>query len=146
MTIAPDFRDVFGNVFRDVLLGALLCGSCLVGGVAQVQAQGGAPVPPPPAAAAPPPPTPMPFDAALLKAANDLFSKAKLDEGSQKVTLVIDPLIDGVTGAQSNATRLEEKRIVELVKSSYPRFTVVPFSAESVAKAPVVLIGTFTAV
>jgi outer membrane protein OmpA-like peptidoglycan-associated protein len=103
-------------------------------------------VPTPPAAAAPPPPTPVPFDAALLKAANDLLSKAKLDDANQKVTLVIDPLIDGVTGAQSNATRLEEKRIVELVKSNYPRFTVAPFSAETVAKAPVVLIGTFTAV
>src|SRR5215831_4034476 len=116
MTIAPDFRDVFGNVFRDVLLGALLCGSCLVGGAAQVQAQGGAPVPPPSAAAAPPPPTPVPFDAALLKAANDLFSKANLSGAPDKVLLVIDPLIDGVTGAQSKATHLEEARITELVK------------------------------
>ena len=88
----------------------------------------------------------MPFDAALLKAANDLFSKAKLDEGSQKVTLVIDPLIDGVTGAQSAATRLEQKRVIELVKSTYPRFEIAPFSSATVAKAPVVLIGTFTAV
>ncbi|MBV9563939.1 MAG: OmpA family protein [Bradyrhizobium sp.] len=125
------------------VLAVLLGSSALISGAAQ--AQTGTPVPPSPAAAAPPP-TPVPFDAALLKAANDLLSKAKLDDANQKVTLVIDPLIDGVTGAQSNATRLEEKRIVELVKSSYPRFTVVPFSAESVAKAPVVLIGTFTAV
>ena len=146
MSITPDFRVVFRSVFRDVLLGALLCGSCLAGGAAQVQAQGGEPVPPPPAAAAPPPPTPVPFDAALLKAANDLFSKAKLDEGSQKVTLVIDPLIDGVTGAQSAATRLEQKRVIELVKSTYPRFEIAPFSSATVAKAPVVLIGTFTAV
>ena len=62
MSITPDFRVVFRSVFRDVLLGALLCGSCLAGGAAQVQAQGGEPVPPPPAAAAPPPPTPVPFD------------------------------------------------------------------------------------
>jgi len=60
--------------------------------------------------------------------------------------LVIDPLIDGVTGAQSNATRYEEKRIVELVRSNYPRFQVAPFSSTSVARSPVVLIGTFTAV
>lgn len=88
----------------------------------------------------------MAFDAALLKAANDLLSKAKLDASPDKVTLVIDPLIDGVTGSQSVATHLEEKRVVELVKSSYPRFQVARFSAESVAKSPIVLIGTFTAI
>ncbi|MBN8993348.1 MAG: OmpA family protein [Rhizobiales bacterium] len=80
-----------------------------------------------------------------MKAANDLFSKANLS-GTDKVTLVIDPLIDGVTGWQSNATRLEEKKVIELVKSNYPRFQVARFSADTVAKAPVVLIGTFTAV
>lgn len=100
----------------------------------------------PAATAAPSPPTPIPFDAALLKAANDLFSSANLNGAPDKVTLVIDPLIDGVTGAQSKATHLEEKRISELVKSNYPRFQVARFSAETVAKAPVVLIGTFTAV
>src|SRR4029077_16192145 len=100
----------------------------------------------PPAAAAPPPPTPVAFEAALLKAANDLFTKANLSGSPDKLTLVIDPLIDGVTGAASRATQLEEKLIVELVKSSYPRFQVAPFSSESVAKSPIVLIGTFTAV
>jgi len=86
------------------------------------------------------------FDKALLKAAIDLFSKAKLDATPDKVTLVIDPLIDGVTGSQSVATHLEEKRVVALVKNNYPRFQVARFSADTVAKAPVVLIGTFTAV
>jgi len=123
------------------LLFLLCCG--LLGATAQAQVA--APAAPPPAAA-PPPPTPVAFDAALLKAANDLFSKAKLDGAPDKVTLVIDPLIDGVTGAQSSATRLEEKKVVELVKSNYPRFQVARFSSETVAKSPVVLIGTFTAI
>ena len=112
------------------------------------EAQSGGPAQSPPTAAAPPPPppTPIPFNDALLKAANDLFSKAKLSDGSDKVTLVIDPLIDGVSGAQSKATHLEEARITELVKKDYPRFQVARFSSESVAKAPIVLIGTFTAI
>jgi outer membrane protein OmpA-like peptidoglycan-associated protein len=133
------------NIARG-FLGLSLCFLC--GSVSNVtaQAQTAAPVPPPPAAAPPAPPTPVAFDAALLKAANDLFSKAKLDSTPDKVTLVIDPLIDGVTGAQSTATHLEEKRVVDLVKSNYPRFQVARFSSETVAKAPVVLIGTFTAV
>jgi outer membrane protein OmpA-like peptidoglycan-associated protein len=117
-------------------LGLFLYVICCVSGPA-AEAQTGAPAQPP---------TPMPFDAALLKAASDLFSKANLDGAPDKLTLVIDPLIDGVTGAQSNATHLEEKRITELVKSNYPRFQVARFSAETIAQAPVVLIGTFTAV
>ncbi len=126
-------------------LGLLLCVICM--GMSGVAADAQTPTTPQaPPAATPPPPTPMPFEAALLKAANDLFSKAKLDGAPDKVTLVIDPLIDGVTGMQSKATHLEEKKIADLVKSNYPRFQVAKFSSETVAKAPVVLVGTFTAV
>src|SRR5215475_1594743 len=127
-------------------LGLILCAICCSVPGVTAEAQTPAAPPPPAAAAPPPPPTPIPFEAALLKAANDLFSKANLEGASDKVTLVIDPLIDGVTGAQSSATHLEEKRVVELVKSNYPRFQVARFSSEAVAKSPIVLIGTFTAI
>jgi outer membrane protein OmpA-like peptidoglycan-associated protein len=123
--------------------------SCLLATTAQSQTSpppAGSPTPPPAAAAPPPPPTPVAFETALMKAANDLFSKANLGDGQGKVTLVIDPLIDGVTGWQSNATRLEEKQVVRLVEKNYPRFQVARFSSTSVARAPIVLIGTFTAV
>src|SRR5215475_5474238 len=83
----------------------------------------GAAATPPPAAPAPLPP-PMAFQDALLKAANDLFSKANLEGTPDKVLLVIDPLIDGVTGGQSVATQGMERRIVELVRKDYPRFDV----------------------
>ena len=43
------------------------------------------------------PPTPIRFEAAVLKAANDLLSKVTLDDSQAKVDVVIDPLIDGVT-------------------------------------------------
>jgi outer membrane protein OmpA-like peptidoglycan-associated protein len=94
----------------------------------------------------PPPPIPAPFDDALLRAANDLFSKATVPPGDGKIELVIDPLIDGISGAQSTATRLMQERIVALVKKSYPRFEFRPFSTEALLRAPVVLIGTFTAI
>lgn len=128
-----------------ILLGVSLCFPCIGLFGVSADAQTGTAAPPP-AAAAPPPPTPVAFEAALLKAANDLFSKANLTDAPDKVTLVIDPLIDGVTGAQSKATHFEQKRIVDLVRTSYPRFQVARFSAAIVARAPVVLIGTFTAV
>ena len=56
------------------------------------------------------------FDDALLRAANDLFSKANLPAGNEKIELVVDPLIDGISGAQSTATRLMQDRIVALVR------------------------------
>src|SRR5262245_20694598 len=100
-----------------------------------------------PSPAAPPSlPPPIAFQDALLKAANDLFSKANLEGAPERIVLVIDPLIDGVTGGQSVATQGMERRIVELVKKDYPRFDVARFNSASVAKEPVVLIGTFTAI
>jgi outer membrane protein OmpA-like peptidoglycan-associated protein len=97
---------------------------------------------------APPAPAPSPiaFEQALLKAANDLFSKANLPAQPAKVRLVIDPLIDGATGAQSAATRAIEQRIAELVRTSHRRFEIRPFSAAAIAELPVVLVGTFTAI
>jgi outer membrane protein OmpA-like peptidoglycan-associated protein len=115
--------------------------------VALSLAQAAAQTPPPATPASPPAPppavpTPVPFDEAVLKAANDLLSKASLD--TDKAILTIDPLIDGATGAQSVATRSMGRRIVDLVNSNYPKFQVAKFSTATIAKAPVVLIGTFT--
>jgi outer membrane protein OmpA-like peptidoglycan-associated protein len=100
-----------------------------------------APLPPPVA-----PPTPIRFEAALLKAANDLLSKVRLDDSQARVDVVIDPLIDGVTGAQSKATHREQQLIVELIRTKYPRFRVLPFSTDSILKRPLVLVGTLTAI
>lgn len=89
-------------------------------------------------------PTPIAFERAVLKAANEVFSKANLEGAPERVQLVIDPLIDDETGAQSNATRLEARLIADLVRRSYKRFDLVPFTTASVSKSPLVLIGTLT--
>ena len=103
----------------------------------------------PPAGPAPPV-IAIPYDEAVLKAANGLFSKAQPPEAGAgdaiKQMLVIDPLIDGESGAQSVATQAMEARIVELVKAKYPQFDVQPFTAANLAKSPLVFIGTFTPV
>jgi hypothetical protein len=65
---------------------------------------------------------------------------------NEKQLLVIDPLIDGVSGMQTVATRTTESRIAELVRGSYPQFDLQPFSAASVRRSPIVLVGTFTPV
>ncbi|MCU4178184.1 OmpA family protein [Bosea sp. BH3] len=73
-----------------------------------------------------------------------MFSKAAVQ--GEQVEIVIDPLIDAASGAQSTATRSMQQRLMEIVRSSYPRFTVLPFDSEALSRKPVVLVGTFTAV
>jgi outer membrane protein OmpA-like peptidoglycan-associated protein len=60
--------------------------------------------------------------------------------------VVIDPLVNGVTGEQSAATRQIQERIVALAQEKYPQFDIEPFSAATVSKAPYVMVGTFTPV
>ena len=101
------------------------------------------------APAAPPPPV-LPYDEAVLSAATALFRNARLPpEGSapqSRYTVVIDPLIDGMTGAQSTTTRSMGVRLAALMHEQYPQYDVQPFSAANVARSPLVLIGTFTGV
>ena len=123
---------------------SIWCGVAIMAaaGFSPVYAQGQAPAAAPAAPVAPP----APFETALLNAATALFSKAMLPPGDEKIELVIDPLIDGVSGAQSTASHLMEKRLAELAQKSFPRFKVQPFDTATLDRAPVVLVGTFTAI
>jgi outer membrane protein OmpA-like peptidoglycan-associated protein len=87
-----------------------------------------------------------PFEEALTHAANTLFSQLQASANSERQLLVIDPLIDGVSGMQSGATRAMASRIGELVRGNYPQFNLQPFSAANVRRSPKVLVGTFTPV
>ena len=114
------------------------------------------PAPAVPAATAPPtpagPPPAMPYAKAVLSAAQNLFGKADLGVASTMrgglvpYPLVIDPLVDGNSGYQSEATRAMEKQIIELLKASYPNFDVKPFTTTNLSRGPLMFIGTFTAV
>lgn len=112
-------------------LRSLLALACLTGFAAGASAQ-------------PAPPTPVAFPEALQRAATDLFSKAAIS--GDRIELVIDPLIDAASGSQSVATRAMQQKLTEIVQASYPRFVVQPFTAEVLARDPVVLVGTFTAI
>ena len=94
----------------------------------------------------------MPFNDALQFAANNLFGKAELPPmagpsgAAPKYALVIDPLVDGNSGMQSVATQRMETRVAELVKSAYPQYQLEPFTSATLARGPLLFIGTFTPV
>jgi len=111
-------------------------------------------VPPPAPPVAPATPvaapvvTPVPFADAVMNAANAVFTTASksVPPGGQPQVVVIDPLVNGVTGEQSSATRQIQDRIVALAKDKYPQFDIRPFTAAEIAKGPDVMVGTFTPV
>ena len=107
-----------------------------------------APAPPPQPPAPPPPPPILPFDDAVLSAATALLERAQLagDAPGGRYDVVIDPLIDGVTGQQSVATKAMGARIVKLIQDAHPRYAVQPFNTDAVKKGPLLLVGTFTGV
>jgi outer membrane protein OmpA-like peptidoglycan-associated protein len=107
-----------------------------------------APAPVPVAAPTPPPIPVQPLDTALLDAAGKLFSAASSSLGAPPAQrlLVIDPLVDAVSYTQSVTTQSMEEKIQGLVRTKYPGFNVQPMSRTSINQAPIVLVGTFTAI
>ena len=104
-----------------------------------VAAPPAAPVPAPP----PAPPTPVPFDIAIVNAATALFKNVPIP-GPRMI--VIDPLIDGVSGQQTVASRYIETRLRDIARDKFPAADVREFTSGNVAQSPIVLVGTFTAI
>jgi outer membrane protein OmpA-like peptidoglycan-associated protein len=100
-----------------------------------------------PAASPPPPPPPpvLPFDQAVDFAAHAVLRNAPPPDAAT-ATVVIDPLIDGMTGYQSKATQSIKSRIEAMVKREFPQYTVRRLSAEALKQQPRILVGTFTPV
>lgn len=136
--------------FRAMLLLAAVGLAACAGTHDDKGAAAGAPSKPETTVQVPPPLPILPYEEAVLSAAHNLLSKAQLTPpeggGTPRYTVVIDPLIDGMTGAQSKATQAMGARIVSLIREKYPQYEVLPFSAANVAKSPLVLVGTFTGV
>ena len=102
----------------------------------------------PPAPAPAPPPAPIPFNEAITTAANAMFKSFKMegDTGAGPLPFIIDPLIDGSTGAQSKATQYIQNEIISLTNDKYSRFQVRPFTSSELNKKPLALIGTFNTI
>jgi outer membrane protein OmpA-like peptidoglycan-associated protein len=111
-------------------------------------------------AASPPPPPPLPaatadtsersFEEAVQVATDGLMSQlqARSDPAAKTDTkrgIVIDPMVDALSGQQTAATRLLEQRVGERLQAN-PRLEVMPFQVASLSKAQYLVTGTMTRV
>jgi outer membrane protein OmpA-like peptidoglycan-associated protein len=137
-------------LFR-VLLAGMLSLVLSVGGCSLNTVPGARSGPNPTASAVSAPPSPppvVPFNEAITAAANKMFQSFKMeaDSGTGPLPFIIDPLIDGSTGAQSKATQYIQNQVIALATDKYPRFQVQPFTPAELNKKPLVLIGTFNTI
>jgi outer membrane protein OmpA-like peptidoglycan-associated protein len=102
-------------------------------------------VAPPPAPTPPPLPPVMPFAEAVDFAAHAVLHNAPAPDGTP-ATVVIDPLIDGMTGYQSKATRSIQDRILAMAKNEFPQYAVRPLDPDALRRQPRIMVGTFTPV
>jgi hypothetical protein len=101
------------------------------------------PVPPNPMLP-PPPSEALPFEAAVERAAAELFASVPAGVRSETVPqmVVIDPLVDGAAGGQTAATRKMEERLAVFIKASQPDYDLRPLNTETISQSPLVLVGS----
>src|SRR5690348_13551026 len=87
---------------------------------------------------------PLPFAEAVANAGRKLFSAVPLPPGNGKVEIVVDPLLDGRTGAHTIAAATAGRQLAALVHAEFPRLTIVDFTREALARKPLLLIGTIS--
>lgn len=68
----------------------------------------------------------------------------KLGASANAIKLTIDPIIDGATGQQTQATRSLEGKLVEHLGARHHQVQVLPFHAASLPQANYLLNGTFS--
>lgn len=91
-------------------------------------------------------PEPVPFEEAIARSGAELFAQARERLGAENRTLVIDPLIDANTGAQTVSTARMGDQIEAIAKAKQAGWTVKPLTRESLAEKPLLMIGTLTPV
>ena len=89
-------------------------------------------------------PTDAPFAAALSQAVSTLFANAPAP--ATGATLVLDPVVDGLSGLRTVATSAMDNRVGELIRAEHPQFRIQAFTEFGAAATRYVLIGTFTGI
>ena len=68
------------------------------------------------------------------------------DNNSPRRSIVLDPMLDMITGQQTETTLLFERRVTQRMAAKFPQFEFLPFQAASLTKAQYLLTGTMTRV
>lgn len=91
-------------------------------------------------------PRPVDFNTAVMSAGESLFADARVRLGGESRDLVIDPLIDASTGQQTVSSVQMGEQLTRMLAAGHPEWRVQPLSRASLARSPLLLIGTLTAV
>ena len=91
-------------------------------------------------------PVPIPFENSIARAGAQLLADARMRLGAENRALVIDPLIDANTGAQTVSTVKMGTQLESIVKARHAGWRVQPLTRQSLAARPLLLIGTLTPV
>ena len=79
----------------------------------------------------------------LARIESTLSSK---DSSTPKKSIVLDPMLDMITGQQTETTLLFERRVTQRMAAKFPQFEFLPFQASNLTKAQYLLTGTMTRV
>ena len=60
--------------------------------------------------------------------------------------VVLDPMLDMITGQQTETTQLLERRVTQRIGNHFPQFEFLPFEADNLPRAQLLLTGTITRV
>jgi len=104
---------------------------------------------------------PQTFEKALAEATDNLVAQtgklpvflariesklAKPDPKQPKRVVTIDPMLDTITGQQTETTALFERRVTQRIGNLYPQFQFLPFQAANLSRAQYLLTGTMSKV
>ena len=96
----------------------------------------------------------QPFEQAVMQATDGLAAQtqklpaflANVQSKIAKKGVVLDPMLDAVTGQQTAATVLLENRVTERLTTKSEAFQILPFQSANLAKAEYLLTGTMSRV
>lgn len=91
-------------------------------------------------------PAPVPFETSIARAGQRLLEEARSRVGSESRTVVIDPLIDANTGAQTVSTVKMGQQLESIIKSRHANWRLQPLTRQALDEKPLLLIGTLTPV
>ncbi|MEO6361634.1 MAG: OmpA family protein [Caldimonas sp.] len=96
----------------------------------------------------------LPFEQAVAQATDGLAGQtqklpaflSRVESKLNKRGVVLDPMLDAVTGQQTAATVLLENRVTERLATKFEGFEILPFQSANLGRAQYLLTGTMTRV